>query len=174
MSKLNEFIIKRLQSNIKQRWVVESKNFFDLLENMGIIEDEDMLADIFEFMENANIDIHFNNTGDHARFQQYKRIEEKAKFIKRLGIAQDGIRNFITKVDNSKPNMDDSFMKIYMTDNDEEHMEIVQHINNMDDNLEKFRKKFEQEKYLKIKSDLDKLSNEELLEQLTNNTIQNG
>lgn len=174
MSKLNEFIIKRLQSNIKQRWVVESKNFFELLENMGIIEDEDMLADIFEFMESENIDIHFNNTGDHVRFQQYKRIEEKAKFIKRLGIAQDGIRNFINKVDTIKPNVDDTYMKIFMTDDDKELSEIAQHVNNMDDNLEIFRKKFEQEKYLKLKSDLENLSNEELLEQLTNNTIQNG
>ena len=124
MSKLNDFIVKRLQENIKQRWVVESKEFFELVENMGIINDEDLLGDIFEFLETENIDIHFNNTGDHLRFQQYKRIEEKAKFIKRLGIAQDGIRNFIGKVDSSKPNMDDTFMKMYMTDDDEEQMEI--------------------------------------------------
>lgn len=168
MSKLNEFIIKRLQSNIRQRWVVESKNFFELLENMGIIEDEEMLSDIFEFMDSEHIDIHFNNSGDHIRFQQYKRIEEKAKFVKRLGIAQDGIRNFIGKVNNVKPTMDDSFMKIYMTDNDEEQREIIQHINNMDDNLEKFRKKFEQDKYLKITEELDKTSNEELINQITN------
>ena len=174
MTKLNDFIVKRLQENIKQRWVVESKVFFELLENMGIIEDEDTLADIFEFLESEDIDIHFNNTGDHLRFQQYKRIEEKAKFIKRLGIAQDGIRNFISKVDNIKPNVDDAYMKIFMTDDEEELREITQHVNNMDDNLEIFRKKFEQEKYLKLKSDLENLSNEELLQQLTNNTIQNG
>jgi hypothetical protein len=163
MSKLNDFIVKRLQENIKQRWVVESKIFFELLENMGIINDEDLLADIFEFLETENIDIHFNNTGDHLRFQQYKRIEEKAKFIKRLGIAQDGIRNFIGKVDNTKPIVDDSFMKIYMTDNDEEQREIIHYINNMDDNLEKFRKKFEQDKYLKITEETGEISNEELI-----------
>ena len=52
MSKLTDFVLKRLQENIKQRWVIESKMFFDLLENMGIINDEELLTDIFEFLEN--------------------------------------------------------------------------------------------------------------------------
>ena len=171
MSKLTDFVLKRLQENIKQRWVVESKTFFDLLENMGIINDEELLTDIFEFLEDENIDVHFNSTGDHVRFEQYKRIEVKAKFNKRIGIAQDGIKNFIKTVDNFKPTMDDTFMKIYMTDDDEEQMEISKHMSTLDNNIELFRKKFEQEKYQKHQDKLSGLSNEELLEQLTNNTI---
>jgi hypothetical protein len=168
MSKLTEFIIKRLQENIKQRWVVESSTFFELLENMGIINDEDLLTDIFEFLETENIDINFKSTGDQIRFQQYKRIEEKAKFVKRLGIAQDGIRNFIGRVDNAKPSIDDSFMKVYMTDNDDELKEVIQYINNQDDNLERFRQKFQQEKYLQITEELNKITNDELINQITN------
>ena len=171
MSKLTDFILKRLQENIKQRFVIESNTFFDLLENMGIINDEELLMDIFEFLEDENIDVHFKSTGDHVRFEQYKQIEEKAKFIKRLGIAQDGIRNFIGKVDSSKPNMDDTFMKMYMTDDDKEQLEISKHISTLDDNIELFRKKFEQEKYQKHQEKLMELSTEELIEQLTNNTI---
>ena len=168
MSKLTDFIIKRLQENIKQRWVVESSTFFELLENMGIINDEDLLTDIFEFLETENIDINFKSTGDQIRFQQYKRIEEKAKFVKRLGIAQDGIRNFIGRVDNAKPSIDDSFMKVYMTDNDDELKEVIQYINNQDDNLERFRQKFQQEKYLQITEELNKITNDELINQITN------
>jgi len=171
MSKLTDFILKRLQENIKQRWVIESKMFFDLLENMGIINDEELLTDIFEFLENENIDVHFNSTGDHVRFEQYKRIEVKAKFNKRIGIAQDGIKNFIKTVDNFKPTMDDTFMKVYMTDDDEEQMEINKHMSTLDNNIELFRKKFEQEKYQKHQDKLRELSTEELIEQLTNNTI---
>jgi hypothetical protein len=50
-----------------------------------------------------------------------------------------------------------------MTDNDEEQREIIHYINNMDDNLEKFRKKFEQDKYLKITEETGEISNEELI-----------
>ena len=171
MTKLNDFIVKRLQENIKQRMVIESKEFFELLEKMGIINDEDLLADIFEFLEDENIDVHFNSTGDHLRFEQYKRIEVKAKFNKRIGIAQDGIKNFIKTVDNFKPTMDDTFMKVYMTDDDEEQIEISEHMSTLDNNLELFRKKFEQEKYQKHQDKLRELSTEELIEQLTNNTI---
>jgi len=171
MTKLNDFIVKRLQENIKQRMVIESKEFFELLEKMGIINDEDLLADIFEFLEDENIDVHFNSTGDHLRFEQYRRIEVKAKFNKRIGIAQDGIKNFIKKVDNFKPTMDDIFMKVYMTDDDEEQIEISEHMSTLDNNLELFRKKFEQEKYQKHQDKLRELSTEELIEQLTNNTI---
>ena len=171
MSKLTDFVLKRLQENIKQRWVVESKTFFDLLENMGIINDEELLTDIFEFLEDENIDVHFKSTGDHLRFEQYKQIEMKAKFNKRIGIAQDGIKNFIKTVDNFKPTMDDTFMKVYMTDDEEEQTEISKHISTLDNNIELFRKKFEQEKYQKHQEKLMELSTEELIEQLTNNTI---
>jgi hypothetical protein len=174
MSKLTDFVLKRLQENIKQRWVIESKMFFDLLENMGIINDEDLLVDIFEFLENENIDVHFNSTGDHVRFEQYKRIEVKSKLNKRISVAQDGIKNFIKTVDNFKPTMDDTFMKVYMTDDDEEQIEISKHMSTLDNNIELFRKKFEQEKYQKHQDKLRELSTEELIEQLTNNIIDNG
>ena len=171
MSKLTDFILKRLQENIKQRFVIESNTFFDLLENMGIINDEELLTDIFEFLENENIDVHFNSTGDHVRFEQYKRIEVKSKLNKRISFAQDEIKNFIKTVDNFKPTMDDTFMKVYMTDDYEEQMEINKHTTTLDNNIDLFRKKFEQEKYQKHQDKLSGLSNEELLEQLTNNTI---
>ena len=95
----------------------------------------------------------------------------KAKFNKRIGIAQDGIKNFIKTVDNFKPTMDDTFMKVYMTDDEEEQTEISKHISTLDNNIELFRKKFEQEKYQKHQEKLMELSTEELIEQLTNNTI---
>jgi hypothetical protein len=70
--------------------------------------------------------------------------------------------------------MDDTFMKVYMTDDDEEQIEISKHMSTLDNNIELFRKKFEQEKYQKHQDKLRELSTEELIEQLTNNIIDNG
>ena len=58
-----------------------------------------------------------------------------------------------------------------MTDDEEEQTEISKHISTLDNNIELFRKKFEQEKYQKHQEKLMELSTEELIEQLTNNTI---
>jgi hypothetical protein len=35
MSKLTDFVLKRLQENIKQRWVIESNTFFSLMLKYG-------------------------------------------------------------------------------------------------------------------------------------------
>ena len=51
MEKLNEFIIKQLNDNKVQRWIIKATDLFALCNNMGILDDDELMIDIIEYLE---------------------------------------------------------------------------------------------------------------------------
>lgn len=82
MSKLTDFIERQIQSSKVQRWVIESELLFELFQNMGVMEDYDVLMDILEYLDNNRIDVHFKDKHQDNQFRKFKQIEKSYQMRK--------------------------------------------------------------------------------------------
>jgi len=139
MSLLTEFIEKRLQDKKQQRWVIHSNDLFDLFMSMGIMEEEELLMDILEYLEEQKIDVHFENALYKEQFQNFKRLEQGYKIRKQMKGKIDENKKFVSKVLSIKPNINDSFLHEYMTDDDEVIKEIKQQQPNFNKDIQDFQ-----------------------------------
>jgi hypothetical protein len=129
MSKVPSFIIEQLKDKITQRYVVNSEDFFFIIEGMGIIDNEELLFEIFEYLENAKIDVHFKTGTEQLRYQMFKKIEERVSLMRRLNATPDRVRNLNNIVDKIKPNINDKWLKSYMLDSDEDRNKYLTELN---------------------------------------------
>jgi len=158
MSRIAKFVIKQLEDKKQQRWVIQSKDLFDLWENMGIMGCEDELMDILEYLEENNIDVHFENSTYEAQFNIFKRIEMGYKLRKHMKDQIDKNKIKIEKVLSIKPKVNDSFLLEYMTDDEEEQKIINEKHNKVYDENGKVNSLNEFQEKIKMKI------NEEMLE----------
>ena len=56
MGKLGEFILKRIEEKKTQRWIITCDDLFTLCGDMGIIEDDDTMMDIMDYLEENKIE----------------------------------------------------------------------------------------------------------------------
>ena len=82
MEKLNEFIIKQLNDKKVQRWIIMATDLFALCNNMGILDDDELMIDIIMYLENNEIDINF--VGGDQFYKDFLRLENKVKMGKML------------------------------------------------------------------------------------------
>jgi hypothetical protein len=147
MKRLTEFIEKQIQDKKTQRWVIESEVLFILFKNMGIMEDQDMLMDIIDYLEENKIDVYFNNTDSNLFFGKFTSIEKSCKIRKKIGINSEKIKQHINMVNSLKIEIDDDYFKTFMTDDDEEIKEIVENLPKFDKHLENLQSKIDKEKF---------------------------
>lgn len=119
MSNLGDTVLKFLREKIKQRYVVEAHDLFELFLNMGILEDQDSLNMVLEHLESKNVDINFKDNQSYY-YEKYKRIEKIYKFMKTTNINKDKVLTMMNKVDTIKPKLDTSWMERYRSVDDEE------------------------------------------------------
>jgi len=154
MSLLTKFIEKELQDKKQQRWVIDSNDFFNLVFAMGIMEQEELLMDILEYLEENKIDIHFSSPEKQNQFQTFKKIEQGYRIRKQMKGYSEEIKKNIEKVMGYKPNVSDDFLLEYMTD-DEEYIQnlnaTIQPINkDIQELQEKITKQIHQEMLEKV------------------------
>jgi|688.fasta_scaffold08476_3 hypothetical protein len=136
MSLLTDFIEKQLQDKKQQRWVIQSKDLFDLWSSMGIMEEEELLMNILEYLEENKIDVHFENSTYEAQFKTFKKLEQGYQIRKRMKGKIDETKKYIEKVMSYKPNVDDTFLLEYMTDDEEEQKEVRVNVNDFNKDLQ--------------------------------------
>ena len=129
MSKVPSFIIQQLKDKITQRYVVNSEDFFFIIEGMGIMDNEEILIEILEYLEDAKIDVHFKTGTEQLRFNQFKKIEERLSLMRRMKATHGKIRELNNKVDNIKPNINNEWLKSYMLDDDEDQNKYLIELN---------------------------------------------
>jgi hypothetical protein len=129
MSKVSSFIIKQLNDKITQRYVVSADDFFQIIESMGISDDVDVLFEIIQYFEESKIDVFFISGTDHIKYQTFRRIEQQLGIMRRLNKNREEITELNHKVDNIKPHMDDSWLKAYMIEDDEEKNKYLTELN---------------------------------------------
>jgi len=119
MSKLTDFIEKRLQDKKTQRWVIPSKDLFDLFISMGIMEDEELLMDILEYLEENKIDIYFKDDLEQIQYSKFKKLERGYQLRKRHKEDSGKNKESIKKIMEIKPKVDENLLLEYMTDDEE-------------------------------------------------------
>lgn len=146
MSKLTDFIEKQIQSKKEQRWVIPSEHLFMIFESMGIMDEQDILMDILEYLENNKIDVNFKSEVQDLQFRKFKSIEKAYQMRKILGVKSDEIKKHINKVMNTKVTINDTYFKQFMTDDEEILVEMRQKLPSFDEDLQKLQSKIDKEK----------------------------
>lgn len=177
MSNLGDTVIKFLGEKIKQRYVVEAHDLFELFLNMGIIEDQDLLNMVLEHLESRNIDVNFRDNQSDL-YEKYKRIERVYKFMKTTNINKEKVLTMMNKVDTIKPKLDTSWMEQYRAQNDEEpESEELKTATPIEINpdLANLQQRIVEESTNRIISELNQMSDEQRFEHAMNriNELQN-
>ena len=102
MGKLGEFILKRIEAKKTQRWIITCDDLFTLCGDMGIIEDDDTMMDIMNYLEENNIDVNFHNNKSAGYYKMWNEIERKVKLKKMLKGSKTEVQKLIEKVDKIK------------------------------------------------------------------------
>lgn len=114
MEKLNEFIVKQLNDKKVQRWIIKATDLFTLCNNMGILDDDELMIDIIEYLENNEIDINF--IGGDAFYKDFIRLENKVKMGKMLRGSKTEVQLMIEKIDSIKVPERPQWLNSYMDD----------------------------------------------------------
>ncbi len=117
MEKLNEFIVKQLNDKKVQRWIIKATDLFTLCNNMGILDDDELMIDIIEYLENNEIDINF--IGGDAFYKDFTRLENKVKMGKMLRGSKTEVQLMIEKIDSIKVPERPQWLNSYMDDEEE-------------------------------------------------------
>ena len=114
MEKLNEFIIKQLNDKKVQRWIIMATDLFALCNNMGILDDDELMIDIIMYLENNEIDINF--VGGDQFYKDFLRLENKVKMGKMLRGSKTEVQLMIEKIDSIKVPERPQWLNSYMDD----------------------------------------------------------
>ena len=117
MEKLNEFIIKQLNDSKVQRWIIKATDLFALCNNMGILDDDELMIDIIEYLENNEIDINF--VGGDQFYKDFVRLENKVKMGRMLRGSKTEVQLMMEKVDSISVPERPNWLQSYMDDEEE-------------------------------------------------------
>lgn len=121
MEKLNEFIIKQLNDSKVQRWIIKATDLFALCNNMGILDDDELMIDIIEYLENNEIDINF--IGGDQFYKDFVRLENKVKMGRMLRGSKTEVQLMIEKIDSIKVPERPYWLEMYRDDLTDEKIE---------------------------------------------------
>jgi len=117
VEELNEFIVKQLNDKKVQRWIIKATDLFTLCNNMGILDDDELMIDIIEYLENNEIDINF--IGGDAFYKDFIQLENKVKMGKMLRGSKTEVQLMIEKIDSIKVPERPQWLNSYMDDEEE-------------------------------------------------------
>ena len=123
MGKLGEFILKRIEEKKTQRWIITCDDLFTLCGNMGIIEDNDTMMDIMDYLEENKIDVNFHNNKSAGYYKIWNELERKVKLKKMLIGSKTEVRQLIEKVDKIKVQERPDWLEMYKDDSTDEIIE---------------------------------------------------
>ena len=99
---LGETIRKFLGEKVQQRFIVEASDLYPLLYNMGIINDDEEMLKIFEYLDEVKIDINFREN-DAVFMTKHKSFKAKANFFRKIDVDKSYVSKIIKKVETIKP-----------------------------------------------------------------------
>ncbi len=123
MGKLGEFILKRIEEKKTQRWIITCDDLFTLCGDMGIIEDDDIMMDIMEYLEDNKIDVNFHNNKSAGYYKIWNELERKIKLKRMLIGSKTEVQKLIEKVDSIKVEDRPSWLEMYRDGSTDEKIE---------------------------------------------------
>ena len=170
MGKLGEFIIKQLEDKKVQRWIISSDDFFILCTDMGIIEDDEVMMDIMDYLEENNIDVNFHNAKSaDGLYRRWREVENKLKLRKMLKGSKTETQRLIEKVDSISVKDRPNWLELYRYDEDNPDIKI----NNNENPFQRITDMLTQELRDQIENEPG-ITIEEIQEQIDNEILNNN
>jgi len=194
MGKLGEFILKRIEEKKTQRWIITCDDLFTLCGDMGIIEDDDIMMDIMEYLEDNKIDVNFHNNKSAGYYKIWNELERKIKLKRMLIGSKTEVQKLIEKVDSIKVEDRPSWLEMYRDGSTDEKIErskmevsnenpyqritdmLTQELREQVENepgitIEEVQKEVENEMIYRDNPIMGQMNSEELMDFLTNRII---
>jgi hypothetical protein len=124
MGKLGEFILKRIEEKKTQRWIITCDDLFTLCGDMAIIEDDDTMMNIMDYLEENKIDVNFHNNKSAGYYKIWNELERKVKLKKMLIGSKTEVQKMIEKVDKIKVQERPDWLEMYRSDEDNPNFKV--------------------------------------------------
>ena len=118
-NKLGDFIIKQINDKKVQRWIIPSDDLFVLCGNMGIIDDDDLMINVMEYLEENEIDVNFHSNQATGYYRRWNEIEKIITLKKMLNGTKTETQLMMEKVESIKVPERPEWLGEYMDDNEE-------------------------------------------------------
>jgi hypothetical protein len=118
-SKLGDFVIKFLKDKTETRKIIKCDDFFQLVHDMGLNDDNDEVIDILEHLENNNTDINFHGAKTQNYYNRYRNIERKVQMSKMLKGSKPEVQKLIEKVESISVKERPDWLETYRNDDED-------------------------------------------------------
>ena len=119
MEKLNEFIVKQLNDKKVQRWVIPSDDLFVLCNNMGIIDDNEIMMSMVDYLNENEIDVNFHGTHTREFYSRWNELEKMIKLRSMLNGSKTETQLMMEKVNSIRVPERPNWLQSYMDDEEE-------------------------------------------------------
>jgi GTP-binding protein EngB required for normal cell division len=120
---LGEFVIKFLKDKTETRKIIKCDDFFQLLNDMGLNDDNDEVVNIIDYLDGNNTDINFHGAKTHNFYNRFRNIEKKIQMSKILNGTKTEVQKLIEKVDKIKVQERPDWLEMYRDDSTDEKIE---------------------------------------------------
>jgi hypothetical protein len=118
-SKLGDFVIKFLKDKTETRKIIKCDDFFQLVHDMGLNDDNDEVIDILDHLENNNTDINFHGAKTQNYYNRYRNIERKVQMSKMLKGSKPEVQKLIEKVESISVKERPGWLETYRNDDED-------------------------------------------------------
>ena len=161
MDKLGDFIIRQIDNKKVQRWVIKSEDLFTLCGNMGIIDDDDLMINVMEYLEENEIDVNFHNQQATGYYRRWNELEKIITLRKLLNGTKTETQLMMEKVDSIKVPERPEWLENYMDDEDKPQVTISE---NQQDQFDRIRQMLIEELTERVENEptpnIDEIRNE--------------
>jgi hypothetical protein len=116
---LGEFVVKFLKEKTETRKIIKCDDFFQLIHDMGLNDDNDEVIDILEHLENNNTDINFHGANTRNFYTRYRNIERKIQMSKMLKNSKPEVQKLIEKVESISVKERPDWLETYRNDDED-------------------------------------------------------
>ncbi len=150
-NKLGDFIIKQINDKKVQRWIIPSEDLFVLCGNMGIIDDDDLMINVMEYLEENEIDVNFHNKQATGYYRRWNELEKMIILRKMLNGTKSETQLMMEKVDSIKVPERPEWLENYLNDEDKPQVTIS----------DKYPDEFERIRQMLVQELTEKVENEQ-------------
>jgi len=115
---LGEFVVKFLKNKTETRKIIKCDDFFQLLNDMGLSDDDNEVIDIIEYLDSNNTDINFHGAKTQNYYNRFRNIERKVRLSKLLKGSKSEVQKLIEEVDKIKVPERPDWLEMYRDDDD--------------------------------------------------------
>ena len=115
---LGGFVVKFLKEKTETRKIIKCDDFFQLLNDMGLSDDDNEVIDIIDYLDSNNTDINFHGAKTQNYYNRFRNIERKVQLSKLLKGSKSEVQKLIEEVDKIKVPERPDWLEMYRDDDD--------------------------------------------------------